>query len=102
MTAATVTLFRLAIARARRPQERAKHRADAVEHLEGFADAAVATLHEGQTATWVLVSPRRPVRMQAAQDIATTCPGFVKDSFKVLGLRHLSPLIRPSPPLIRP
>ncbi len=85
MSPATITLFRLAIAVARRPQERAKRRADAVEHLEGFADAAVATLHEGQTATYVLVSPRRAVRMQAAQDIATTCPGYVAESFKVLG-----------------
>ena len=85
MTAATVTLFRLAIAKARRPQERAKRRADAVEHLEGFAYAAVATLHEGQTATYVLVSPCRAVRMQAAQDIATTCPGYVPKSFKRLG-----------------
>jgi hypothetical protein len=85
MSPATVTSFRRAIAVARRPQERAKRRADAVEHLEGFADAAVATLHEGQSATWVLVSPRCPVRMQAAEDISTTCPGFVADSFKVLG-----------------
>ena len=84
MTAGTVTLFRLAIAVARRPSERATRRADAVEHLGGFAYAAVATLHEGKTATWVLVNPRRPVRLQAAQDIATTCPGFVAGSFKVL------------------
>ncbi|MEI6637526.1 MAG: hypothetical protein WCO99_13230 [Planctomycetota bacterium] len=75
MTAATVTSFRLAIARARRPQDRAKRRADATR----------ATLHEGQSASWVMVSPRRPVRLQAAQDIATTRPGFVAGSFRVLG-----------------
>ena len=84
-SAATVTLFRLAIARARRPQDHAKRLAEAVEHLEGFADAAVATLHESPSASFVLVSPRRAVRMQAAQDIATTCPRYVAGSFKVLG-----------------
>ena len=85
MSTATVTLFRLAIAHARRSPDRAKRRAEAVEHLQGFADATLATLHEGERASWVLVSPRRPVRIQAAEDIARTCPGFVSESFKVLG-----------------
>ena len=90
MKTATVTLFRLAIAHAPRAPERAKRRADAVEHLQSFADATLATLHEGQRATWVLVSPRRPVRLQAAEDIARTCPGFVAGSFKVLGTSDTS------------
>jgi hypothetical protein len=43
----TVTLFRLAIARARRPQDHAKRLADAIEHLEGWANAAVRTHYDG-------------------------------------------------------
>jgi hypothetical protein len=82
---ATVTLFRLAIARARRPQDHAKRLADAVEHLEGWANAAVRTHYDGEEATWMLVSPYRPVRFKAAKDIGTTCPRYVAGSFKVLG-----------------
>lgn len=84
-TAATVRLFRLAVARARRPEDHARRLTAAAEHLEGWADATVRTLHEGERASFVLVSPRRPVRPQAAKDIATTCPHYVAGSFKVVG-----------------
>ena len=81
----TVTLFRLAIARARRPRDHAKRLSDAVKHLEGLAKTSVRTHYDGDESTWMLVSTYRPVRFQAAKDIATTCPGYVAGSFKVLG-----------------
>jgi hypothetical protein len=34
---------------------------------------------------YVLVEPRRAVRLQAASDIAATCPYYVAKSFKPLG-----------------
>lgn len=76
-----VRRFRLAVARAKRPQDLAKRLAAAVEHLEGWADAHASTLHEGESVIYVLVEPRRPVRLQAAEDIATTCPYYVAGSF---------------------
>lgn len=82
--AATVRLFRLAVARARRPEDHARRLTAAAEHLEGWADATVRTLHEGERASVVLVCPRRPVRAQAAKDIAATCPQYVAGSFKVV------------------
>lgn len=41
--------------------------------------------HDGEWASFVLVCLRRPVRAQAAQDIAATCPHSVTGTFKVVG-----------------
>ena len=75
-----VPAFRLAVALGDGPQLAAS-----IAHLEHWADAvAVVVLDDSATAD-VLVTPRRAVRLQAAEDIATTCPRYVADSFKVLG-----------------
>jgi hypothetical protein len=79
-----VQRFRLAVARGKPVQSPVRLSA-AIEHLEGWADARTSTLHEGESAVYVLVEPCRPVRLQAARDIATTCPYYVAKSFKPLG-----------------
>lgn len=80
-----VERFRLAVSRATRAKDVAPRLAAAIEHLEGWADARIRTLHEGEFEVHVLVEPCRPVRLQAARDIATTCPYYVGKSFKPLG-----------------
>lgn len=40
--------------------------------------------HDGDCALFVLIFSRRPVRAQAAEGIATTCPHSVAGSFKVM------------------
>jgi hypothetical protein len=79
-----VRRFRLAVARGK-PVQHPVRLAAAIEHLEGWADARTSTLHEGESMVYVLVEVRRPVRLQAARDIAATCPYFVAQSFKPLG-----------------
>jgi hypothetical protein len=77
---AMVPAFRLAVARGDGPQLAAS-----IAHLEHWADAvAVAVPGYIVTGLVVLVTPRRPVRLQAARDIATTCPRYVPASFKPL------------------
>jgi len=80
-----VSLFRLAVRRAQKRSNQAKRLIEVIEHLGCWAEARVSTVHEGKTATYLLVSPARPVLLQAAKDIATTCPYYVAKSFKVLG-----------------
>ncbi len=79
-----VRRFRLAVARGK-PMQHPVRLAAAIEHLEGWADARARTLHEGESVVYVLVEPRRAVRLQAATDIAATCPHYMPKSFKVLG-----------------
>jgi hypothetical protein len=79
-----VRTFRLAVARGKRASDTPPRLAVAIEHLEGWADACTRTLREGESAVYVLVEVRRPVRFQAANDIAATCPHYVPRSFKVL------------------
>ena len=76
---AMVPAFRLAVALGDGPQLAAS-----IAHLEHWADAvAVVVLDDSATAD-VLVTPRRPVRLQAAKDIATRCPRYAPASFKPL------------------
>lgn len=79
-----VTLFRLAVSRTNRLDKQRQRLTEVIEHLECWAEARVSRLHEGAKATYVLVEPARPVRLQAAKDIATTCPHYVAKSFKAL------------------
>ena len=79
-----VRTFRLAVARGKRTKDTPPRLAAAIEHLEGWADARARTLHEGESVVYVLVEPRRAVRLQAANDIAATCPYYVPKSFKAL------------------
>jgi len=80
-----VTRFRLAVSKATKPDRHRERLAAVIEHLECWAEARVSTLHDGAKHVYVLVEPARPVRLQAAKDIATTCPYYVAKSFKALG-----------------
>ncbi len=80
-----VTRFRLAVTKASKPERHRERLAAVNEHLERWADARVSTLHDGAKAVYLLVEPARPVRVQAAKDIASTCPYYVAKSFKALG-----------------
>lgn len=83
-TVERVRLFRLAVQKATTPGKQRQRMVDVLEHLECWAEARVSALHDGAKVAYVLVEPARPVRLQAAKDIATTCPYFVPKSFKAL------------------
>ena len=54
-----------------------------IEHLEHWADASIVPLEESPTVLRLSIVPRCPVRLQAAEDIAKTCPHYVAGSFEV-------------------
>jgi len=56
-----------------------------IEHLGMWTTATVSVLHDGEGAVYLVVVTARPVRVQAAADIAATMPFYVPKSFKRLG-----------------
>ena len=50
-----------------------------------WTTATVSVLHDGEGAVYLVVVTARPVRVQAAADIAATTPFYVAKSFKRLG-----------------
>lgn len=85
-TTERVTLFRLAVRQAPHRSKHPQRINEVIEHLEQWAEARVSMLHDGEKVIYLLVEPARPVRVQAAKDIASTCPHYVVKSFKVLGV----------------
>ena len=77
--------FRLAIAKANKPDRQRERLAAVIEHLGMWTTETVSVLHDGQRAVYLLVVTARPVRVQAAADIAATTPFYVPKSFKRLG-----------------
>jgi hypothetical protein len=49
-----------------------------------WAASPVSQRHDGEVSAYRIVTPARPVRVQAANDIAATCPYSVAKSFKAL------------------
>ena len=79
-----VARFRLAVAKGKHTGRQGARLTDAIEHLETWGASAVTLLHDGEASVYLLVTPARPVRVQAAKDIASTCPFYVPKSFKPL------------------
>ena len=80
-----VRQFRLAVAKATKADRQRERLAAVIEHLGMWTTATVSVLHDGQRAVYLLVVTARPVRVQAAADIAATTPFYVPKSFKRLG-----------------
>ena len=56
-----------------------------IEHLGMWTTATVSVLHDGERAVYLVVVTARPVRVQAAADMAATTPFYAAKSFKRLG-----------------
>ena len=80
-----VRQFRLAVAKANKPDRQRERLAAVIEHLGMWTTATVSVLHDGERAVYFVVVTARPVRVQAAADIAATTPFYVAKSFKRLG-----------------
>lgn len=76
-----VASFRLSVTKGRTPAVQRSRLTAVIEHLERWADATISPLDENETQVTLAVAPRWPVRLQAAHDIAKTCPHYVRGSF---------------------
>ena len=81
----SVRRFRLAVAKANKPDRQRERLATVIEHLGMWTTATVSVLHDGERAVYLVVVTARPVRVQAAADMAATTPFYAAKSFKRLG-----------------